>query len=286
MRTLAPLLAVVVLAGCPAATSSLRLSGTRTVVKDAAYVDDGDDKHRLDLYAPESAEGVPIVVFVHGGTWQSGDRDYYRVVTGLYGNVGHALAAEGIATAVPSYRLWPDASMDAMLDDVAAAIVWAHAHAREAGADPGKLFVAGHSAGGHLVTLLATKPGALAARGVDPTWIRGVVSLSGALDMERARKVTKDQGVIALWPTAEDARAASPLRYLSSSPLPFLLLIGGRDYPGLRQDFRAARALRLHNVESAEVPNLHHSDMVLHIGAERDPITPRVARFVRSVVGR
>ena len=58
---------------------------------DVAYLDDGDDKHRLDIFAPSGARGAPVVIFVHGGFWRSGDRSYFENIVGLYGNVGVAL---------------------------------------------------------------------------------------------------------------------------------------------------------------------------------------------------
>lgn len=197
--------------GCPSLRTYYQPSAARLVAADVAY--GPGDKQRVDLWAPEGARGAPLVVFVHGGGWRSGDRVYFQPATGLYGNVAKALGDEGIATALPSYRYWPDvATLDAMLDDVAAAIAAAIARAPSVGADPRAVFLAGHSAGAHLVALLGARPELLAARGVDPSAIRGVVGISTPLDMERAVRTSKNPAVAALFGAAPED--ASPLRFL------------------------------------------------------------------------
>lgn len=129
----------------------------------------------------------PVVLFVHGGGWQRGDRD--AGPAGLYRNVGAALARRGLTVVVPSYRLHPHANYQASLADLAAAAGWAAAHAARYGGDARDgLWLAGHSAGAHLTALLAAQRHWLAllpatAPPAPPVAVAGYVGLCGVYDL-------------------------------------------------------------------------------------------------------
>jgi acetyl esterase/lipase len=131
---------------------------------DIPYLPTGLPKHRLDAYVPRdasSARPAPAVLFVHGGGWQRGDKD--MGASGVYANVGFALAARRVPAFVASYRLAPEHKHPAQVADVAAAAAWVLRHAGQYGADPQQLWLVGHSAGAHLCALLAAQPRWLAA---------------------------------------------------------------------------------------------------------------------------
>lgn len=126
---------------------------------DIAYLPTGLPKHRLDAYVPRDASSArpqPAVLFVHGGAWQRGDKGIGS--SGVYANVGFALAARRVPTFVASYRLAPEHKHPAQVADVAAAAAWVLRHAGQYGADPQQLWLVGHSAGAHLCALLAAQP--------------------------------------------------------------------------------------------------------------------------------
>ncbi len=136
----------------------------------------GDDfRHRLDLYLPRGATDYPVVMLVHGGGWRMGDN--YRF--GLYPSVAECLARQGIGVVLPNYRLSPEVKHPEHVRDIARAFAWVHAHITQYGGSPEKLFVAGHSAGGHLVALLATDERYLQEVGLSTENIRGVIGVSG-----------------------------------------------------------------------------------------------------------
>jgi acetyl esterase/lipase len=142
------------------------------VQADIAYGAGG--RRKLDVYQPRapSSQPAPVVVFFYGGSWTSGERRDYRFV-------GQALAAEGIVTIVPDYRLAPAAPFPAFVEDGAAAVAWAAANAALYGGDPDRIVLVGHSAGAYIAALLATDPSYLAAEGLPLTRIRGVVGEAG-----------------------------------------------------------------------------------------------------------
>ncbi|MBX9678595.1 MAG: alpha/beta hydrolase [Gemmataceae bacterium] len=134
-------------------------------------------RHRLDLYFPKrpSEAPRPVIMLVHGGGWVRGDNR----CCGLYSSVGEYLASQGFVVALPNYRLSPEVKHPEHVKDVAQAFAWLRDHAHEYGGDAGAVFLVGHSAGGHLVSLLTTDPRYLEAVGRKTSDIRGVVSLSG-----------------------------------------------------------------------------------------------------------
>ncbi|MGZ9075714.1 MAG: alpha/beta hydrolase, partial [Burkholderiaceae bacterium] len=144
------------------------------------------ERRQLDVYTPRSSEqtqaervrpanGWPLVVFFYGGSWNRGEREEYRFV-------GEALAARGIVTVIPDYRLYPEVRYPEFLKDNAAATAWAMREAARLGADPKRVFVMGHSAGGYNAAMMAVDPRWLVAEGVKPTQLAGWIGLAGAYD--------------------------------------------------------------------------------------------------------
>ncbi len=111
---------------------------------DVAYVPATDPdfdsaRHRLDVYAPSTPATTPrlVVVFIHGGSWNSGDKNTYRFI-------GRRLVQQGYVAVVVSYRLSPVVRVPAMADDCARAVLWTEQHAAEYGGDPARIFLLGH----------------------------------------------------------------------------------------------------------------------------------------------
>jgi acetyl esterase/lipase len=141
------------------------------VILDVPYAEPGGPRNELDLYLPDRAN-FPVVVFVHGGAWVSGDKAFYS-------HIGNFFAKNGVGTVVINYRLSPQVRLPAPAQDVARAFAWAHRHIAAYGGDPDRLFLCGHSAGGHLVSLLATDDRYLRAERLSLEHIRAVISISG-----------------------------------------------------------------------------------------------------------
>lgn len=169
--------ALALLAGCSATGTLNALSprGGSTLQADVAYGPHA--RQRLDIYQPADrpAAGWPMVVFFYGGSWNTGARGDYRFV-------GEALAAQGVLTLVADYRLYPEVRYPAFLRDSADALAYGLEHARRLGADPRRVFVMGHSAGGYNAAMLALDARWLQATGHHPRELAGWIGLAGPYD--------------------------------------------------------------------------------------------------------
>jgi acetyl esterase/lipase len=176
----------------------------------------------LDLTLPAGATpGTPLVVFIHGGGWQSGERGHYAFLA-------RALAAQGIAVALPDYRLWPEARWPDFIEDAAASVAWLRGEAgRAAGAPAGPLFVMGHSAGGFTAAALALDPRWLAAAGLPGgrAALAGAVLVSAPIAWQPTEEPTRS--IFAPAPGGRIAALPDPATLPEAPPL--LLLHGTAD---------------------------------------------------------
>jgi acetyl esterase/lipase len=139
----------------------------------------GDPAQKLEMFLPAdpgTRKGpLPVVVFIHGGGWRSGDPHDYRFMA-------RALAPQGYAVVLAGYRLYPKARYPGMLEDGAAALRWVAGHAAALGGDPSRVVLMGHSAGAYNAVMLGLDRRWMAARGLSADALRGVVGLAGPYD--------------------------------------------------------------------------------------------------------
>jgi acetyl esterase/lipase len=179
-----------------------------------------DARQTLDVYRRQTTHNAPVMLFWYGGSWQHGDKDYYRFV-------GASLARRGFLAIMPDYRLAPDHAFPAFVEDAASAVRWARDHAEAYGGDPDRIYISGHSAGGHSALMLALDPQYLGEVGLAPSDITGVVSLAGPTGLENLR----GKGLRGVFPQAVPDRAFSPVALALSHAVdtPPILLMTGLD---------------------------------------------------------
>jgi acetyl esterase/lipase len=245
-----------------------------TQLGDIVYTDgqvEYEPKHKLDLYIPKGRERSPVFFFVHGGAWRSGDRS-------LYPPLGRRLSKEGIMTVIPSYRLAPKNPHPAQIEDVAAAFAWTVRHIGEHGGDTNWIYLGGHSAGGHLVALLALDKRYLETHQLSPAIIRGVVAMSGVYNLDIGESQSSVFG------TERSARRnASPLFHIKTSAPSFLVTYCQWDYPtlpGQARQFHAA--LRDAGVQSELffTPKENHISEMISFTYDDDVTVQRVVKFI------
>ena len=133
-------------------------------------------RQTLDVCIPLAPRRAPdVVVFFYGGDWQDGSKEGYRFVA-------EALTSRGFIAIMPDYRLYPQVTFPAFVQDGAMAVKWAHDHASDYGGDPSCVFLMGHSAGAHIAAMLTLNGKYLQAVGLDRSAIKGTVGLSGPYD--------------------------------------------------------------------------------------------------------
>ena len=173
-----------------------------------------------DIAYPQSGDRLPAIVSVHGGRWRAGNRtDASSIKVDQWAGFGFfAMSVD--------YRLVGGSPAPAPYQDVLCAIRWVHAHASEYHVDPNRVYLIGQSAGGHMVSLVATLGDGPYKRvggwDTDREDVRAVISVAGAYDLN-----TLSWGN--LWtPSNEDVdaarRLASPLHHVTASTKPTLII--------------------------------------------------------------
>ena len=226
---------------------------------------------KLDVYSPKGVSNAPVVIFVHGGEWAKNDKSMVSYKPKFFNE-------NGIVFISTNYRLTPPDVHPAHVNDVADAVAWTHKHIAEYSGSPNKIFLMGHSAGCHLVTLVGLDPRPLARDGLKPSVLRGVVAWSGgAYDL--VQKV-HDAGMYAdyIRKTFGDKESgwkdASPVYHVTDTrPLPPFLFISVEK--GNRSQLAAERLANLirgagGKADTALLQDRNHMTAIHLIGAPGD----------------
>jgi acetyl esterase/lipase len=142
------------------------------VKRDIPYTSPADERQVLDVYSPPGAKGLPVVFWIHGGGWQTGDKSSVQLKP-------RAFMDKGFVFVSTNYRLLPHVAMEDIVRDVARSIRWVHDHIAENGGDPNRLLVMGHSAGAQLAALVCTDDRYLKSEGLSLAIIKGCVPVDG-----------------------------------------------------------------------------------------------------------
>ena len=209
-----------------------------TVYRDVAYVTNGHERQKLDLYVPDTGENLPLIIWVHGGAWRGGDKTHY--------NPKEYLKA-GYAGASINYRLSQHAVFPAQIEDVKAAVRWLRANAETYRFDPNRFAAWGSSAGGHLVAMLGTT-GDVAEFEVGENLevssrIQAVVDYFGPTDFLQMDAHSLPDGLVHDAPDSPESQLvggpiqehkdrvarANPITYVSKDDPPILIIHGDQD---------------------------------------------------------
>jgi arylformamidase len=210
-----------------------------TTQRDIAY--GSRPRNTFDLFSPAHPRG--LFVFVHGGYWMRFHKDDWS-------HLARGALAKGWAVAMPAYTLTPDITITGILDEITTAIV----HAGDLVAGP--LVLAGHSAGGHLVSMIASRqsklPAELAVR------IRHVISISGLHDLHPLLR-TKMNTTLKL--SSQEARAISPALHLPRADIAVTAIVGADERPEfIRQSKLLREAWPATGLRVVE--NRHHFNVI------------------------
>jgi acetyl esterase/lipase len=237
---------------------------------------------RLDVYSPAEGEGHPVLVFVHGGSWKSYDKN-------LFAPVATRFLPEDMVVIIPDYTLHPDAGYEQMAHEVAAALSWTLDNVDQYGGDPQRVVVAGHSAGAHLAGLAIMDPRFLDAYGHSSDEICGYAGLSGVYNVQTEfdywlAKGMTSQVMLDVMGGEQNFETASPVHYVRASLPPILIIHGDDDQTvpiEIATDFYAA--LQAAGADSALTlyPGAGHSDYLF--AALTDESAPAVTDLLTFV---
>jgi len=243
-------------------------------------------KQRLNLFLPDSSAimGWPVVMFIHGGNWDAGDRDLKVGGADVYNNVGRYLAARGIGTAVISYRLLPDVSWQTQMTDIAAAARWLGSNVATHGGDDRCTYLMGHSAGAQM----AMRAGLDQQVMRDTPGVCGVIAVSGA-GYDLADPRTYELGAEPEYyrrrfgGPPDWQRTASPIQFVRAGAPPFLVLYAGGETKALQRQSQLLHDSLIRagaNSTMVVVPGESHSRIVLTLSRDGKTAGPAIVDFV------
>ena len=185
---------------------------------------------KLNIFVPKNSENkkLPVLVFVHGGNWNSGNKDQY-------GFFGRNFAKKDVITVIPGYTLSPKANVEQMTTEIAQAVKWVQKNISKYNGDAKNLFVTGHSAGGQLVASAVLNP----KFGIDEGSISGIILNDAAgIDMQdylEKNPPTAEDDYLATWSNdPKNWYQASPINFLDENSPPFLIYVGMKTYQSIK----------------------------------------------------
>jgi len=275
--------------------SSLAFVSAQEVTKNIAYTQNPHERQVLDVYAPKNARNLPVVFWIHGGGWVTGDKSQIAIKPKAFNDRGYVFVST-------NYRLRPDVEMEDLTGDVAKAFGWTYKNITKHGGDPRRIFVMGHSAGAQLAALICTDHSYLKAEGVPPSVLKGCVPVDGdTYDLPAIIASAELRLQLHKLPPRKfghrEKFGNDPKKHINFSAVthvqkdkgipPFLILYV-RSHP-----YNSVQAQRLHNVlREAGIPstlsghrNTNHTKLNDDLGVPGDPATQALDKFLAPLKG-
>jgi arylformamidase len=220
-------------------------------------------RNRLDVF-PSGTPAAPTLIYIHGGYWQMNDKEPYAFI-------GEGVLGAGFNLALIEYTLAPAARMDQIVGEARSAVAWVIEHATEFDGDPARVFVSGHSAGGHLTAMAM----------VDAR-VAGGVAISGIYDLEpiRLNYLNEKLGL----DLAETERN-SPMRHFPATAAPLVVTVGLGELPELvrqSEEYVAGWMARGHRGRYLPLPAHDHFSILEELAQPKGIILDAV----REMAGR
>jgi acetyl esterase/lipase len=265
------------------------------VHRDIPYAEPAHERQVLDVYSPRDAKDLPVVFWIHGGGWQTGDKSSVQIKPRVFNERGFVFVST-------NYRLLPHVEMDVLIRDVAKSLGWVHKNIARYGGDPHRIFVMGHSAGAQLAALICIDDRYLKAEGVSFDVLKGCVPVDGdTYDVPAIIMTAEIRQAVHGLPLPEFGHRVKfgndPKKHIDYSAVthvakgkgipPFLILhVSG--HPDV-----TAQARRLGDVlKKAEVPvqvfgarETTHNKLNNDLGLPDDPATMELFKFLGPLTG-
>jgi acetyl esterase/lipase len=237
----------------------------------------------LDIYAPLTCKNLPVIVFIHGGTWVLGNK-------GILNDKITSFLSENLIYVSINYRLSPDVQHPSHAEDVASAIVWLYKNIADYGGNPQKIFLLGHSAGGHLSALIALDKQYLNNLGFSNKIISGIIGLdSAAYHLPTLFQSEPENSFLfemAFGKQTDIWEEASPINYaekIKSAP-PFLLIYAGdrKVSEKVNKAFYASLKKYNHTAEIYFASDKGHVSIESDLGKNDDIVFQVILKFIKK----
>jgi arylformamidase len=264
------------------------------IARDLKYAEPAHERQVLDVYAPAGASKLPVVFWIHGGGWQTGDKTSVQLKP-------QAFVDRGFVFVSTNYRLLPNVDMDTIIRDIAKSVRWVHDHVSEYGGDPNRVLVMGHSAGAQLSALICIDDRYLKAEGLSLDFIKGCVPVDGdtydvpaIIETAETRRRVHNQPQAKFGHrekfgnTPEKHRDLSAVTHVAKGKnIPPFLILHVADHPDC-----SAQAQRLGEVlKAAEIPvrvfgakETNHTRINAELGQTDDPSTKAMFEFIAEAL--
>lgn len=243
-------------------------------------IDFHKERHLLDVFYPDTADVKnPVIIFIHGGSWYNGDKN-------IYSKFGINFAEKGVVSSTINYRLAPEVTFERMAADCAAAVKWVYENIATYYGDPDKIFLCGHSAGGHLAALISLNDTYFKELKIQNP-VKGCILIDafglniykfindhGTYYMEHVKTVFTEE--------PEKWKAASPVNFIEESDIPFLIFSGDKSYPFLTYDnevFAEKMKAKNKKVQHEVQKNKTHIQMIRQFEKTDNPIYDSILEF-------
>jgi arylformamidase len=232
----------------------------------------GDSPRQVSDIFPASKPGVPVLIYFHGGYWRSGSKEQNCHFAELFVNAGATVV-------VVEYDLCPSVTVADIVGQARRAIAWAYKNISRYNGDPSKLYIAGLSAGGHLVAMALAHD--WEKDGLPRDVVKGASAISGVYELDAVLHLDVNKEIRL---TSESARENSPFLHPPLPRAPLIVAVGGAEPRGWKEQSEKFFALckeRGVPCEYLEVSDAHHYSLSSHLADPESPLTRAIFKQMR-----
>lgn len=238
------------------------------------------ERCKLDVYLPSTGKDWPVLVWFHGGGLKNGDKRGTPKDGVKTERIVSSLASAGIAVVSANYRFSPKVTFPAYVEDAAAAVAWAKKHMGEHGADPQRLFVGGHSAGGYIAFMVGLDERHLKKEGVSLADVAGIIPVSGQTMTHYT--VREERGIGKHTVVADEA---APVYHIRKDTPPLLVIYADKDMTARAAEneffIETMKGAGNKGVTGMQVANRTHGSIASEIAKDGDPAREAILRFMK-----